>query len=67
MGSETLGFEVGARGEEVVEELSDDIEVVGTGELGDGDGEGDAVEVGVRGERSSAANVEDIVGVLFRF
>ena len=49
MGSETLGFEVGAGGEEFVEELADDIEVVGTGELGDGDGEGDAVEVGCQG------------------
>lgn len=44
VGEEALVAEVGA-GLEVVEEGGDGVEGLGAGELGDGDGEGDAVEV----------------------
>lgn len=64
MGCKTLGFEVGAGLELLFEELADDVEVIGTRELGDGDGEGDAVEVGVGSEESRAADLKDFVGVL---
>lgn len=49
VGEEAVVAEVGA-GLEVVEEGGDGGEGLGAGELGDGDGEGHAVEVGLGGE-----------------
>lgn len=62
MGDETLRLEIGA-GLEVLEELANDVEVVGVGELGDGDGEGDTVEVGLRGEGGGLAELDDAARV----
>lgn len=52
---------------EVFEELGDSIEVIGLGQLGDGEREDDAVEVNLRGEGGGAADFEDLFGVGFRF
>lgn len=41
--------------------------MVGFRELGNGDGESDAVEVGLGGERSGVADFEDFVWVLLGF
>lgn len=67
VGKEALVAEVGSGFGEVVEELADSVEVVGGGEFGDGDGEGDAVEVGVWGEGGGAADFEDAFGVFLGF
>ena len=66
MGEEFFVAEVGA-GFEIVEEGADAGEVVGGGELGDGKGEGTAVDVRVRGEGGGTADVEDALRVGLRF
>lgn len=66
MRHEALGLKVGARFE-FLQVLADNFEVTGLGELGDGDGEGDAVEVGLGSERSGLADVDDAVGVVLGF
>lgn len=62
MGDEALRSEIRS-GLEIFKELADGVEVVGVGELGDGDGEGDPVEVGLRRERGGLADVDDAEGV----
>lgn len=66
MGHEALGSEVGA-GLELIEEVADGIEVLGVGQLGDGDGEGDAIEVGLRSERGGTTDFQDALWVLLGF
>ena len=66
MGNEALGLEVGA-GLELVEEVAYGVEILGVGELGDGDGEHDAVEVELRCERGRTADFEDALWVFLGF
>lgn len=66
VGKEAFISEVGS-GLELLDEETDALEVIKLSELGDGKGEGDAVEVGVGGEGGGPANVEDTFRVLFGF
>lgn len=63
MGEEAMVVAKVGAGFEVVEEAVDSGEVVGGGEFGDGEGEGAAVERGVRGECGGAADIEDALWV----
>ena len=63
MGHESLVLEV-ATGFELFEKRSNALEVIGVGELGDGLGEDDAVEVVLRRQRGGEADVDDAFGIL---
>lgn len=66
MGKEAFGLEVRS-GLELFDEEADALVVVGRGELGNSEGQGDAVEVGVGGKGGGAADVEDAFWVRFGF
>ena len=62
--SEPLVLEVGAGDQEAVEERSDGREGISGGELGDGEGKGDPVEVAFRSECRGGADLDDAVRFL---
>ena len=61
---EPLGSEVRSGFETFLDVAAEAVEVAGGGEFYDGEGEGGAVEVGVRGKGGGGTDLEDALGVL---